>query len=100
MIYERVKMYGKRLNVKYSFVFLVFVIVLTSFLSSCQTDLSRQSEIVKPVTRGLEDFVIHDETYKGCHFQDDNNVLLTADHPTSDKMDCRRLRQSQKTNDG
>jgi len=207
-------MFCKHLNRKYSFVFLVFVIVLTSFLSSCQTDLSQRSEVVKPVkvlvitgghgfkrdsffpifdsfentrqehayfddisgfdhdvivfynfknklsdkgqanllklcekgigivvlhhavsafnewavwpeiagsqyflkaaevdgkvfkrstykhdvdmkvtiakkdhpvTRGLEDFEIHDETYKGCHFQDDNNVLLTTDHPTSDK---------------
>lgn len=38
-----------------------------------------------PVTRGLEDFVIYDESYKGCYFQDDNNVLMTTDAATSDK---------------
>ncbi len=38
-----------------------------------------------PVTRGLGDFVIHDENYKGCYFEADNNVLLTTDEGTSDK---------------
>ncbi|MCK5564324.1 MAG: ThuA domain-containing protein [Planctomycetes bacterium] len=38
-----------------------------------------------PVTRGLKDFVIHDESYKGCYFADDNTVLLTTDEGTSDK---------------
>jgi len=38
-----------------------------------------------PITRGLSDFLIHDETYKGCRFEKDNQVLLTTDHPDSDK---------------
>ncbi len=38
-----------------------------------------------PITRGMKDFEIHDETYKSCWFAPDNHVLLTVDHPTSDK---------------
>jgi type 1 glutamine amidotransferase len=38
-----------------------------------------------PITRGLSDFEIRDETYKGAWFAGDNHVLLTVDHPTSDK---------------
>ena len=38
-----------------------------------------------PITQGLSDFAIHDETYKNCWFDKDNHVLLTTDHPTSDK---------------
>ena len=38
-----------------------------------------------PITKGLSDFDIHDETYKNCGFEKDNHVLLTTDHPTSDK---------------
>ena len=38
-----------------------------------------------PITKGMSDFEIHDETYKNCGFEDDNHVLLTTDHPTSDK---------------
>ena len=41
-----------------------------------------------PVTRGLRDFLIHDETYKGCVFEPDNHVLLTTNHPTSDEPVC------------
>ncbi len=41
-----------------------------------------------PVTRGLRDFLIHDETYKGCVFEPDNRVLLTTNHPTSDEAVC------------
>jgi type 1 glutamine amidotransferase len=37
-----------------------------------------------PITRGIADFTIHDETYKNCGFQKDNHVLLTTDDPTSD----------------
>jgi len=36
------------------------------------------------ITRGMDDFEIHDETYKGVWFAKDNHVLLTTDHPTSD----------------
>lgn len=38
-----------------------------------------------PITKGLSDFTIHDETYKNCWFAKNNHVLLTTDHPTSDK---------------
>jgi type 1 glutamine amidotransferase len=38
-----------------------------------------------PITRGLNDFTVHDEAYKNCGFQKDNRILLTTDHPDSDK---------------
>ena len=38
-----------------------------------------------PITRGMTDFKIHDEGYKYCGFAKDNHVLLTVDHPESDK---------------
>ena len=38
-----------------------------------------------PITRGMSSFVIHDESYKGCGFEKNNRVLITTDHPTSDK---------------
>lgn len=38
-----------------------------------------------PVTKGVSDFSVVDETYLGCAFQPDNHVLLTTDNPTSDK---------------
>jgi type 1 glutamine amidotransferase len=41
-----------------------------------------------PITAGMSDFVIHDEGYKNCWFDKDNHVLLTADHPASDKTIC------------
>jgi len=41
-----------------------------------------------PVTRGLRDFTINDEVYKGQSFEPDNIVLLTTDHPLSDKTLC------------
>jgi hypothetical protein len=41
-----------------------------------------------PITRGLSDFAIHDETYKGNWFAADNHVLLTTDHPKSDTTIC------------
>jgi type 1 glutamine amidotransferase len=37
-----------------------------------------------PITQGMSDFTIHDETYKNCWFAKDNHVLLTTDCPTSD----------------
>ncbi len=36
-----------------------------------------------PITQGMSDFAIHDETYKNCWFAKDNHVLLTTDEPTS-----------------
>jgi type 1 glutamine amidotransferase len=41
-----------------------------------------------PITRGMSDFTIHDETYKGIWFAKDNHVLLTTDHPRSDPTIC------------
>ncbi len=38
-----------------------------------------------PVTKNIDDFTVYDETYHGCYFEPDNEVLLTTDHPTSDK---------------
>jgi type 1 glutamine amidotransferase len=38
-----------------------------------------------PITRGLNDFTVHDEAYKNCGFQKDNRILLTTNHPDSDK---------------
>lgn len=37
-----------------------------------------------PVTQGIEDFQIHDETYKYYYTSPDVHVLLTTDHPSSD----------------
>ena len=41
-----------------------------------------------PITRGMNDFTIFDETYKNQVFEQDNHILLTTDHPTSDKPLC------------
>jgi type 1 glutamine amidotransferase len=38
-----------------------------------------------PITREMDDFVIHDEAYKKCVFEKDNLVLLSTKHPASDK---------------
>jgi len=38
-----------------------------------------------PVTRGIKDFDIHDETYKGYWVDPKAQVLLTTDHATSEK---------------
>lgn len=38
-----------------------------------------------PITEGMSDFPIHDEGYKNCWFDQDNDVLLTTDHAASDK---------------
>lgn len=34
-----------------------------------------------PITRGVEDFTIHDEAYGGTYCASDNHLLLTTDHP-------------------
>ena len=41
-----------------------------------------------PVTRGLKDFEILDETYKGSAFLPDNKILLTTNEATSDESIC------------
>jgi len=37
-----------------------------------------------PITQGISDFKIHDETYKNYYTSSEIKVLLTTDHPTSD----------------
>jgi uncharacterized protein len=37
-----------------------------------------------PITRGMQDFHIHDETYKGRWWAEGNHILLTTDHPQND----------------
>ena len=39
-----------------------------------------------PITRGLTEFQIHDETYKGYDVDPNAHVLLTTDHPQSSKQ--------------
>lgn len=41
-----------------------------------------------PITHGLEDFQVHDETYTNFQVDDypGNHTLITADHPNSDKV--------------
>jgi len=39
-----------------------------------------------PITRGVSDFAVHDETYKKCGFEKDNRLLLSTEHPTSDEQ--------------
>jgi type 1 glutamine amidotransferase len=43
----------------------------------------RIADPAHPVTRGLRDFVIHDETYGGFYVDPSVKVLLTTDTPTS-----------------
>jgi len=37
----------------------------------------------QPITKGLQDFVIHDEAYGGCYVSPSVKVLLKTDHPKS-----------------
>ncbi|MBN2375197.1 MAG: ThuA domain-containing protein [Sedimentisphaerales bacterium] len=58
---------------------------------SYQHDLDLNIKVANrqhPITLGLEDFVIHDESYKGSAFESSNEVLLTTNHPTSDEPVC------------
>jgi type 1 glutamine amidotransferase len=45
----------------------------------------RVEPVAHPVTRGLKDFEIHDETYGGLSVNKDVTPLLTTDEPTSAK---------------
>jgi len=40
------------------------------------------------ITRGMKDFVIHDETYNGCWMARDNHVLLSTAEPSSNREIC------------
>jgi type 1 glutamine amidotransferase len=53
-----------------------------------QHDLDMLIEVADkthPVTQDLVEFMIHDEAYQGLWHARDNVVLLTCDHPASDK---------------
>jgi type 1 glutamine amidotransferase len=41
-----------------------------------------------PITLGLSDFRVHDETYNNWFFAPGNHLLLSTDHPASDKPVC------------
>jgi type 1 glutamine amidotransferase len=43
----------------------------------------RVADTEHPITKGLSDFVIHDETYGNVYVAPDVHVLLTTDHPKS-----------------
>jgi len=61
---------------------------VTHSKGSFKHDLDVRVHVVNrnhPITKGMRDFTIHDETYKNCWFDDRNQVLLTTDHPTSDE---------------
>jgi uncharacterized protein len=49
-----------------------------------------------PITRGIRDFVLHDETYKGQWIDPEAHLLLSTDHPDSDKSIawCRTYRNA------
>ena len=45
----------------------------------------RIADPAHPVVRGIEDFPVHDETYRDCWFARDARVVLSTDAPSSDK---------------
>jgi len=48
----------------------------------------RVADSSHPVTKGIRDFAINDETYKNCVFEKDNHILLSTEEPTSDGPLC------------
>jgi len=42
------------------------------------------TDTTHPVTDGIRDFTVRDETYRGCDFEPDNHLLLTTTEPSSD----------------
>jgi uncharacterized protein len=55
-----------------------------TILSSYQHDVHFNVKIADqdhPITKGIEDFVIFDETYNNFYVKDDVRILLTSDHP-------------------
>ena len=68
--------------------------------STYQHDVDIPVHVTDPahaVVRGVPDFVVHDETYKGCEFEPDNHLLLTTTEKSSDEplgwaRMCRRSR--------
>jgi type 1 glutamine amidotransferase len=55
--------------------------------STYKHDIEMKIRVVKehPVVRGLKDFTIHDEGYKGMWFAPNITVLLETEHPDSDR---------------
>jgi hypothetical protein len=55
--------------------------------STYKHDIEMKIRVVKdhPVVRGLKDFTIQDEGYKGMWFAPNLNVLLETNHPDSDR---------------
>jgi len=41
-----------------------------------------------PITRGMSDFAVNDETYKNFVFEPNNYVLLSTDEPSNDERIC------------
>ena len=41
-----------------------------------------------PIVKDMKGFTIHDEIYRNCFVEPDNNILLTTDAPSSDKGIC------------
>ncbi len=45
----------------------------------------RVTDTTHAVVRGVRDFVVRDETYKGCEFEPDNHLLLATTEKSSDE---------------
>lgn len=61
---------------------------VTSWLSAAKHGMEFTVHIADPkhpITRGLKDFVIHDETYQGHGVDPGVHVILTTDHPENTK---------------
>jgi len=58
---------------------------ISTFWQHDQEIRVRVADRQHPITRGLEDFTIHDECYRGFYVRPDAHVLLTTDHPLNDR---------------
>jgi type 1 glutamine amidotransferase len=45
----------------------------------------RVADTAHAITRGVRDFSVRDETYRGCRFEPDNHLLLTTTEQSSDE---------------
>ena len=62
------------------------IVGVTSWLSGNQNDVNFKVHVEDPqhpITRGLKDFSIHDETYQGHAVDPKVHVLLSTDEPTN-----------------
>jgi uncharacterized protein len=65
------------------------IVGVTSWLSSTKDNVDYKIHVEDPqhpITRGLSDFPIHDEVYKGETLDPKVHVLLTTDEPTNTKV--------------